>query len=80
MGKSSREFFRDNELFSGPPPSIGWWPATIHKFRSPIRWWNGENWSACAFKGDSIQQVTLMANTKADPATQKEIKWAKPWW
>jgi hypothetical protein len=80
MRKPKREFFTKQELFSGPPPSIGWWPATIHGLISPIRWWNGENWSACAFKDDHMKQVIRMAATPADPITAKDIKWAQPWW
>lgn len=80
MGKNKREFIPDKELFSGSPPSIGWWPATIHGFRGPIRWWNGYWWSACAFKGDTMNQVIRMANTRADNATEDLIQWAHPWW
>jgi hypothetical protein len=30
---------------SGPPPSIGWWPASIYGQPTVVRWWNGQCWS-----------------------------------
>lgn len=29
----------------GPPPSIGWWPASYSKDNNIFRWWNGTVWS-----------------------------------
>jgi hypothetical protein len=29
----------------GPPPSIGWWPASYYRSHHDIRWWNGRYWS-----------------------------------
>jgi hypothetical protein len=29
----------------GPPPSIGWWPASIVHDPSILRWWDGMRWS-----------------------------------
>lgn len=34
-----------SEWHSGPPPSIGWWPASIFKLETILRWWNGKHWS-----------------------------------
>jgi len=64
------------EWFSGPPPSIGWWPASINKDRSYLRWWNGEYWSLCCKEGDLLHTIT----TNAKLATfnhSTNIKWAK---
>jgi len=30
---------------SGPPPSVGWWPASRCRDYSGMRWWNGACWS-----------------------------------
>jgi hypothetical protein len=30
---------------SGPPPSIGWWPASMGKNPDMLRWWDGKRWS-----------------------------------
>jgi hypothetical protein len=32
----------------GPPPSIGWWPASRRRNPELLRWWNGEWWSCAA--------------------------------
>lgn len=29
----------------GPPPSIGWWPASYQRRPEVLRWWNGKEWS-----------------------------------
>lgn len=29
----------------GPPPSIGWWPASKVFDETSVRWWNGTHWS-----------------------------------
>ena len=42
---------------SGPPPSLGWWPASAFKTEGLYRWWNGQRWSIAAEYGDSIKQV-----------------------
>lgn len=33
------------KLFSGPPPSVGWWPASRTESPNELRWWNGSHWS-----------------------------------
>lgn len=35
----------DTKWHSGPPPSIGWWPASVSRSSNVYRWWNGEYWS-----------------------------------
>jgi hypothetical protein len=42
---------------SSPPPSIGWWPASVCEDDYVIRWWNGKHWSIMCdrrMKGDEI--------------------------
>lgn len=29
---------------SGPPPSVGWWPASKRGDPTVLRWWGGSNW------------------------------------
>ena len=29
----------------GPPPSVGWWPASDGRMPDYYRWWNGFFWS-----------------------------------
>lgn len=30
---------------SGPPPSLGWWPANTIQDRGIYSWWDGKRWS-----------------------------------
>ncbi len=57
----------------GPPPSIGWWPASIYRIPDSLRWWDGERWSVPAYPEDSVHQASAYAKS---PATcQHEIEW-----
>jgi hypothetical protein len=29
----------------GPPPSVGWWPASRLRNPNVLRWWDGSAWS-----------------------------------
>lgn len=57
----------------GPPPSVGWWPASMCEDTKMVRWWNGKKWSA-ATKGDVTGDP---AKAKAREAwySQSDIKW-----
>lgn len=50
----------------GPPPSVGWWPASNSRSPSPIRWWDGSTWSCPCYKGDSPSIVDQMAARKSE--------------
>ncbi len=56
----------------GPPPSLGWWPASDRRTLHVLRWWNGENWSAACDVCRSPQAALMKANT---PASGGEIEW-----
>ena len=58
---------------SGPPPSVGWWPAS--KFRSTriFRWWDGSTWSVGVFDHENKQLAAQMACLK--DSQQSFIKW-----
>jgi len=64
----------------GPPPSIGWWPASYWGDAHVLRWWNGEYWSRPAEEEFELHQVAATAALK-DPS-QHEIEWTdRPaWW
>lgn len=49
----------------GPPPSIGWWPASVRRDSSALRWWNGEYWSVGVLEGFSTEEIVLAAETRA---------------
>ncbi len=50
---------------SGPPPSVGWWPASTTRNRHLFRWWDGERWSACAIASDLPHEVERRAGIAA---------------
>jgi hypothetical protein len=57
----------------GPPPSIGWWPASNARNLQCLRWWNGKYWSEPAFVGQSTQSAESAATLKA--TNQQPIEW-----
>ena len=60
----------------GPPPSIGWWPASISRDRDAIRWWDGEFWSAPCYKGEKPWSIKLSAGIK-DSQPPCAIEWTE---
>lgn len=49
---------------SGPPPSLGWWPASFKKDLNMLRWWDGECWSIYAWRGATLERVLLAPKIK----------------
>jgi len=64
----------------GPPPSIGWWPASNCRTPNAHRWWNGERWSAVAWPKNAANTAAAIARSK--DACQDRIEWTdRPaWW
>jgi len=62
----------------GPPPEIGWWPASTHKDEIMLSWWNGEYWSNWAYCHYSAKLAAYYAAQK--DIRQKEIEWTERWW
>ena len=64
----------------GPPPSIGWWPASNYRNPDILRWWNGEWWSCGCVANYSAQTAASSAAQKS--RFQDDIEWAdRPaWW
>ena len=58
----------------GPPPSIGWWPASLNQDRNILRWWDGEAWSFGAQKWMSPAKAAAVAG-KRDDRNQHRIMW-----
>jgi hypothetical protein len=50
----------------GPPPSKGWWIASVTQNPWYLRWWDGETWSTCVLKTDSPQAASRAAKMKVD--------------
>jgi hypothetical protein len=57
----------------GPPPSIGWWPASVNRDENILRWWNGQYWSRALRSNDSIEIVEKFANVRT--ITHIPIEW-----
>lgn len=58
----------------GPPPSIGWWPASAMRNEDVFRWWNGQVWSCAAFPEDSAGTAASWAEIP-DGVPQNTIEW-----
>jgi len=57
---------------SGPPPSVGWWPASACRGGDVFRWWNGIFWSWPAYRDMSACEASKQAR-KEDENTR--IEW-----
>jgi hypothetical protein len=60
------------QWFSGPPPAVGWWPASTHGTLGYYRWWNGASWSWIAIASDSKADAGRIAK-RLD--SEKRIIW-----
>ena len=58
----------------GPPPSIGWWPASRIGVRGFYRWWDGKQWSAPVNRHAAILDVAVAARSRTY-APQSSISW-----
>jgi hypothetical protein len=65
---------------SGPPPSLGWWQASVCEDGTALRWWpvetpNGPRWSAVARQQYSLESVGYAAKAAVPDGTNSDIKW-----
>jgi hypothetical protein len=58
----------------GPPPSIGWWPASFWRDPCAYRWWDGTCWSLACTRYDSAVEAAVKASEPASTAVE-EIEW-----
>lgn len=56
----------DRKWHKGPPPSVGWWPASNSMDKSVVRWWDGSSWSVACHRGTPIADVGYQAARKSD--------------
>lgn len=56
----------------GPPPSLGWWPASDRRNAFVLRWWNGKNWSTAVGAWRTAEAAGKAATT---PTRGGEIEW-----
>ncbi len=57
----------------GPPPSVGWWPASRSREPVVLRWWNGEWWSVGCVSNYTVKTVARLATQKS--RYQAKIEW-----
>jgi hypothetical protein len=60
----------------GPPPSLGWWPASVARDSAAIRWWDGQCWSVLARPNYSAKLAAAQAKIKYPEGHQHLIKWS----
>jgi len=63
----------DETWHSGPPPSVGWWPASTMENESVIRWWNGTYWSFPLDRLCRPHEITLYSSLES--SCQRTIRW-----
>lgn len=51
---------------NGPPPSLGWWPASFVQNEDTLRWWDGNCWSMGANKRHTAEQAAQFASVPAE--------------
>lgn len=65
----------------GPPPEVGWWPASFSRDPKELRHWDGVSWSwfVChsATKGFA---GSVASSFRVSPLDTCEIQWTDRWW
>jgi hypothetical protein len=54
------------EWHSGPPPSLGWWPASIYGEVGHYRWWDGACWSFDIHRNGTAKEAGRVASLKSN--------------
>lgn len=64
----------DKTWHSGPPPSRGWWPASVYGNRDPkmLGWFDGKYWSS--FLSVNNDEKTAARVAKCHGGSQK-VEW-----
>ena len=64
----------------GPPPEIGWWPASIWQDTTILRWWDGVSWSFPARDHFDSEKAASYARVVEYRGTYCSIRWTDRWW
>ena len=64
----------------GPPPSVGWWPASAQRAQDVYRWWDGAGWSASCAQGASADTVFVLSRMRAPKRPLIEWIDRPAWW
>jgi len=67
---------------AGPPPGVGWWPASTVRFSDEVRWWDGHTWSVGALADYSREFAAWRAGIKVPDFVVPRIRWRQraDWW
>lgn len=68
------------EWFYGPPPEVGWWPASAYGNIRALRWWDGSKWSADVSDRCSAEVAKRWASKEEVKRPQSSIRWTYRWW
>ena len=60
---------------SGPPPSLGWWPASVMRDSHCYRWWNGVCWSIGVFANADAKKAARIARIPFGVEGSANVKW-----
>jgi hypothetical protein len=64
---------------SGPPPSVGWWPASREMLqKDTLRFWNGSQWSLYVRPNTGAKAAGWLGEI-IDPV-QDSMCWCQRWW
>ena len=61
----------------GPPPYVGWWPASMRGDENMLRWWDGFGWSCCVHKRERKEQEILRLAAKPAVEVDCHISWTE---
>lgn len=64
----------NNDWTFGPPPSVGWWEASVNCTADLFRWWDGLTWSLACTPGMTLDDVDARA-AFAIPGPASRMAW-----
>lgn len=65
------------EWSRGSPPSVGWWPASVNRDPTVLRYWDGKCWSTWVSDYRTSIDAQYAAKRKS---VLRGIKWCDRWW
>ncbi len=71
--------WHDCVWFKGPPPAIGWWPASVARRAFVLRYWDGKHWSQSVHMDTTRQEIAQIKLHQA-LGEEKHIRWINRWW
>lgn len=68
------------EWHSGPPPSLGWWPASLNRNSSELRFRHAGAWSLPLTRKASMKCVARIALSISDQSERVEWQYRPDDW